>query len=116
MSKRAPESPVTEKVEIEPTEHPHIVRVATIAGGEPIIKGTRVPVWVIALHYKAGETLEEILEAYPHVPPAALVDAISYYLDHQEEVERSIEENQPERVIEEFGLKMGPKGLLTFGL
>ncbi len=113
MSRRAPEPLATETMEIEPTEHPHIVRVATIAGGEPIIRGTRVPVWVIALHYKAGETLEEIVEAYPHIPPAALVDAIGYYLDHQEEIERLIEENRPERVLEELGLQIGPKGLLV---
>ena len=100
------------EIEIKQTEHPHIVRVPDIAGGEPIIKGTRVPVRAIALHYKAGETLEEILEAYPHISPAAIFDAISYYLDHQEEIETLIEENRPERVIERHGLEVGAKGQL----
>ncbi len=104
--------PAVAEMEIKRTEHPYIVRVSGIAGGEPIIKGTRVPVCTIALHYKAGETFEEILEAYPHVPPAAVFDAISYYLDHQEEIEALIEENRPERVMEKHGLKVGAKGQL----
>lgn len=78
--------------ELQQTEHPHIVRVRGVHGGEPIIRGTRVPVRAIAFLYKSGESLEEIMEAYPHVPPAAIVDAISFYLDHQEEIERLIEE------------------------
>ncbi|MBL7183478.1 MAG: DUF433 domain-containing protein [Anaerolineae bacterium] len=93
-------------------EHPYIVRVRGIASGEPIIKGTRVPVRAIALHYKASETLEEILEAYPHVPPAAVFDAVSYYLDHQEEIEALIKENRPKRVMEKHGLEVGAKGQL----
>ncbi|MCS7179298.1 MAG: DUF433 domain-containing protein [Anaerolineae bacterium] len=104
----------TAEVDVQPTEHPYIVRVAGVVGGEPVIRGTRVPVRAIALHYKAGETIDEILEAYPHLPPAAVVDAISYYLDHQEEIERLIEENQPERVFEEYGMKVGPKGQRIF--
>ncbi len=103
---------LVDELEKKPTEHPYIVRVPGIACGEPIIKGTRVPVRAIVLHYKAGETLDEILEAYPHVPPAAVFDAISYYLDHQEEIEALIEENQPERVMEQYGLKLGAKGQL----
>ena len=105
-------SPLVAELETRPTEHPYIVRVPGIAGGEPIIKETRVPVRAIALHYKASETLEEILEAYPHVPPAGVFDAISYYLDHQEEIEAFIEENRPERVMEKHGLKVGAKGQL----
>ncbi|MBO9370094.1 MAG: DUF433 domain-containing protein [Chloroflexi bacterium] len=97
-------------VEVRPTEHPYVVCVPGIAGGEPIIKGTRVSVRAIAMHYKAGETLEEILDAYPHVPPAAVLDAISYYLDHQEEIERLIEENRPDTVMERYQQWIGTKG------
>ncbi len=109
MGKTRP--PATE-LETKHTEHPYIVRVPGIASGEPIIKGTRVPVRAIVLHYKAGETLDEILEAYPHVPPAGVLDAVSYYLDHQEEIEALIEENRLEHVMERYGLKIGAKGQL----
>ena len=105
-------SPLVAELETKHTEHPHIVRVPGIAGGEPIIKGTRVPVRAIVLHYKASETLDEILEAYPHLPPAGVFDAISFYLDHQVEIEALIEENQPEQVMEKYGLKLGAKGQL----
>ena len=105
-------SPLAVELETKHTEHPYIVRVSGIASGEPIIKGTRVPVRAIALHYKASETLEEILEAYPHVPPAAVFDAVSYYLDHHEEIEALIEENRPESVMEIHGLRVGAKGQL----
>jgi uncharacterized protein (DUF433 family) len=104
--------PTIAEIEIEHTEHPYIVRVPGIASGEPIIKGTRVPVRAIVLHYKTSETLDEILEAYPHVPPAAVLDAISYYLDHQKEIEALIEENRLEQVMEKHGLKVGAKGEL----
>jgi len=94
------------------TEHPHIVRMPGISGGEPILKGSRVPVRAVVLHYKAGATMEEILEAYPHISAAAVYDAISYYLDHQEEIEALIEQNRPERVMEEHRLELGEKGQL----
>lgn len=71
------EPQAVETVEVEPPEHPSIVRIAGVLGGEPVIRGTRVPVRAIALHYKAGETIDEILEAYPHLPPAAVVDAMT---------------------------------------
>ncbi len=108
------EPQATETGEVESTEHLYIVRVAGILGGEPVIRGTRVPVRAIALLYKAGETIDEILGAYPHLPPAAVVDAIGYYLDHQGEIERLIEENRPERVIEKYHLKIGAKGEVIF--
>jgi len=105
-------SPLVAELETKSTEHPYIVRVPGIAGGEPIIRGTRVPVRAIVLHYKAGETLDEILEAYPHLPSAGVFDAISFYLDHQVEIEALIEENRPEQVMERHSLKIGAKGQL----
>jgi len=66
----------------EPTEHPHIVRMPGIGGGEPIIKGTRVAVRLIAQYYKAGMAAEEIQRDYPRLDAAAIYDAISYYIDH----------------------------------
>src|SRR5262245_35702969 len=60
------------------TEHPHIVRVHGVCGGRPIIKGTSLSVRHIAQLYKAGDTVEEIIHAHPHVKSAAVYDAISY--------------------------------------
>jgi hypothetical protein len=44
--------------------------VETPASGEPVIRGTTVPVYVVASLAK-GETVEEILEDYPYPDPRA---------------------------------------------
>jgi uncharacterized protein (DUF433 family) len=36
-----------------------------ILGGKPVIKGTRVPVYLIVNHVAAGYTVEQILAEYP---------------------------------------------------
>ena len=73
-----------------PTEHPYITRVESILGGEPIIKGTRTPVRSIVEHWKFGDTPEEIARKLPHLRLAHIFDALSYYDDHREEIERHI--------------------------
>jgi len=72
------------------TEHPYIVREEGIRFGEPIIRGTGMPVWLVAGMYKRGDSVEEIAKAYPHIPLAGLHDALSYYYDHKKEVDRVI--------------------------
>lgn len=75
------------------TEHPHIVKVPGVRGGQPIISGTRIPVWLIAANWEEGCTPQEILEHYPQLAPAQLYDALSYYYDHPEEIEAQIREH-----------------------
>ncbi|MEW6607598.1 MAG: DUF433 domain-containing protein [bacterium] len=75
------------------TEHPYIVRSKNICGGEPVIENTRISVRNIAVMFKSGDTVEDILESYQHLKPSQAYDAISYYLDHQEEVEELISKN-----------------------
>lgn len=78
------------------TEHPHIVRVEGVCGGDPVIKGTRIPVWVIAGWLKQGYSLQSIKdEIYPHLSLAQLHDAASYYYDHQDEIEAQLQANSP---------------------
>jgi uncharacterized protein (DUF433 family) len=36
-----------------------------ILGGKPVIRGTRVPVYLIVNHVAAGYTVEQILAEYP---------------------------------------------------
>ncbi len=79
-----------------PTKHPHIERVEGVCGGEPVIEGTRIPVWIIAARVKRGETVAEIIEAYPWLTKAPVQDAIGYYHNHKEEVERAIYQNSEE--------------------
>jgi uncharacterized protein (DUF433 family) len=107
----------TETVEVpieQQTEHPHIVQVAGICGGRPTIKGARISVRHIAQLCKAGDTVEEILQAHPHLRAAAVYDAISYYLDHQIEIEQEIADNRIEAVMKKYGAEMDDRGVLHF--
>lgn len=92
------------------TEYRYITRVPGICGGRPIIKGTRTPVRAIIGYYKLGLSVEEILEGLPHLTPAQVYEALSYYHDHQTEIEQDIEESRVERLIERYGLKVMPDG------
>ena len=99
--------------EITPTEHPHIVRHSGISGGSPVIKGSRITVRLIVGFYKCGTTPDEILEMYPHLAPAAVYDAISYYHDHQAEVEKDIEESTLEKVMERNNMVFNERGAIV---
>jgi uncharacterized protein (DUF433 family) len=101
-----------EQQDFEQTEHPHIIRVQGIGNGEPIIKNTRISVRLIAEYYKAGLTVEEVLRDYPHLNAAAIYDAISYYIDHQDEIEALLEANRIETVLADSGLTIREDGLV----
>lgn len=79
----------------QPTDHPYIERVSKILSGEPIIKNTRTPVRAIVEHYQElGNTPEEIVEILPYLRLAQVFDALSYYHDHREEIDKYIEMNR----------------------
>jgi uncharacterized protein (DUF433 family) len=96
------------------TELPHVVRKPGTCGGAPIVRGTRIPVRAIALLWNAGETVEEIVRTYPHLKTSWVHDAISYYLDHQPEIDREIEANRIEEVLAREGGVMDDKGVIRF--
>jgi uncharacterized protein (DUF433 family) len=85
-----------------------------VCGGQPVIKGTRLSVPHIAQMYKAGDTVDEILQAHPHVQAAAVYDAISYYLDHQQEIEQEIAANRLEAVQARYSLEVDARGFVSF--
>lgn len=74
--------------------HPYITRKKGVCGGRSIIEGTRIPVWSIIKWYKTGMSIEEILRGFPHLTPAQVYDAFSYYYDNQGEIEKDIAENE----------------------
>lgn len=88
------------------TEHPYIVRVPGICGGEPIISGTRITVRHIAMMVKTGSSPEDILRDYSHLTLAQIHDAISFYFDHREEIEQEMEENKLQNVMRRFNLRL----------
>src|SRR5262245_33070318 len=83
------------------TEHCYIIRDDRILSGEPIIKGTRTPVRAIVEMWRMGIPPEEIPKRLPHLTLAQVFDALSYYSDHQGEVNDYIERNRiPEELLD----------------
>jgi uncharacterized protein (DUF433 family) len=76
--------------------HAYITRDPKISGGEPIIKGTRISVRLIAEFENSGKSVDDIVAMYPHLNHAQVHDSLSYYYDNKEEVDRFIEENTEE--------------------
>lgn len=86
---------------LQSTEHCHIVRNSEILSGEPIIRGTRTPVRAIVEMWRIGVSLEEIPQRLPHLVLSQVFDALSYYLDHQVEINEHIERNRiPDELID----------------
>ena len=70
-----------------------IARDPAVVGGEPVIRGTRVPVRCIVVAWRLEPSLPRILEAYPRVSPEAVIAALAYYALHPDEIEGYITEN-----------------------
>ena len=76
------------------TEHLYVERDEAILGGEPVIRGTRTPVRAVVELWRMGCAPEETVNELPHLSLAAVFDALSYYSDHQEEINDYIERNR----------------------
>ena len=72
--------------------HPHVECRSGVQGGRAVIKGTRFPVSSIVQNHRRGLSVDEILREFPHLTPAQVYDALSYYYDHREQVDREIQE------------------------
>ncbi len=83
------------------TEHAYIITDDRILSGEPIVKGTRTPVRAIVELYRQGIPPELIPQRLPHLTLAQVFDALSYYSDHQAEINLHIERNRiPDELID----------------
>ncbi len=86
---------------LQVTRHRYIVTDGRILGGEPIIEGTRTPVRAIVEMWRQGMLPEEISQQLPHLTLAQVFDALSFYSDHQEEINEYIERNRiPDELID----------------
>ena len=72
-----------------------------VCNGKPVIKGTRTPVRAIVELYRLGRSPEEIVAALPHLNLAEVFDALSYFSDHQDEINSYIERNRvPDQLLD----------------
>jgi uncharacterized protein (DUF433 family) len=77
-----------------PTDHPHIYTSPDMHGGEPTIRGSAISVRDIVERTRLGDSPERMLQGYPHLSLAKIYDALSYYYDHTEEIDKYIRENE----------------------
>ncbi len=85
-------------------EHAYIETVQAVQGGRPVIKGTRTPVRSIVVYHRMGVTPEEIQIKLPHLNLAQIYDALSYYYDYRDEIDRDIDSDSEDKIKQEFGL------------
>jgi uncharacterized protein (DUF433 family) len=67
-----------------------IVRDRRIHGGEPVVRGTRVPVRALVVAWRAEPDMDVMLAAYPRLTEADVSEALAYYDDHRHEVDERI--------------------------
>lgn len=74
--------------------HPHISARPGYCGGSPAIAGTKFPVRsVVNYVLRQGLSPEEVVREFPHLSLAQIYDALSYYYDHQDQIDRELTEN-----------------------
>jgi uncharacterized protein (DUF433 family) len=73
---------------------PGIEKTMGVAGGEACIVRTRIPVWSLESYRRLGWSEVEILENFPTLRAADLVNAWAYADAHQDEINEVIEANE----------------------
>lgn len=75
---------------------PGIRRTPGVCGGDPCIRSTRIPVWLLVETRQLGASDEEILEDYPTLSRHDLANAWAYYEMHQAAIDRQIASRESE--------------------
>jgi len=88
---------VIEKVKIE---HLYIEKKTGVCGGDPVIVNTRISVSLIVEMKNAGNSVDDMIDIYPHITHAQVYDALSYYYDTKMKLTKLLR-----RTKKSFGLK-----------
>lgn len=60
------------------SQTPEIISDPNIMMGKPVIRGTRITVEMVLEKMSAGETMEDLLEAYPHLTREGIRAALGF--------------------------------------
>lgn len=71
-----------------------------VCGGKEVVRGHRVPVWEIAEVYNMGADWGELATRFETLSVLELRKAIEYYENNTEVVNRQIEENELESLLD----------------
>lgn len=78
---------------VKKVRHPYIVANKRIRNGEPIVSGTGIRVLDIAIRYEVMRmSPEDIVVALPHLNLSHVHDALSYYYEHKNEIDKKWKE------------------------
>jgi len=80
------------------TVHPYITHKKEIGRGKAIISGTRTRVSNIVAYHKLGLSAEELAQEFPHLTLSKIYDALSYYYEHREEIDREIDDESEDNL------------------
>jgi uncharacterized protein (DUF433 family) len=78
---------------LKEVKFPYIASRNDLAGGSPIIEGTRITVRCIAGYYQMGMSVDEILTSLSHLTSSQVHSALAYYFDHQEQIDNDLNES-----------------------
>jgi uncharacterized protein (DUF433 family) len=70
-----------------------ISRDPRILDGEPVVRGTRVPVRAIVLAHRIYPTIERLAEAFPTLTIQDIGEALAFYQANRDEIDQYITEN-----------------------
>jgi uncharacterized protein (DUF433 family) len=73
---------------------PGVEKTPGVAGGAACVVRTRIPVWVLEGYRRMGWSEARILENYPTLRAADLVNSWAYADAHPDEIEQAIRENE----------------------
>jgi uncharacterized protein (DUF433 family) len=80
-------------------KHPYVVSRKDYCGGSAVIKGTKFPVRAVVNYIlRQGLTPEELVREFPHLTLAQVYDALSYYYDYKQDVERELQDSTEEQL------------------
>ncbi len=72
----------------------YIVRHSGILDGEPIVAGSRISVSALVTYWKQEYKISQILDIFPHLSLEQVLDALSFYLENQDEIDELIRLNE----------------------
>jgi uncharacterized protein (DUF433 family) len=77
-----------------PTATDRITKTPNVSGGNACIRGHRIPVWTLVNYCRLGGSDSDLLRDYPCLTPADLQAAWEYAAANQDEIARSIRDNE----------------------
>lgn len=78
-------------------KHPYITHSKKHYGGSPLIAGTKFPVHSVVFYIlRQGMTPEELIKEFSHLTLPQIYDALSYYYENREEIDKELSVDEEE--------------------